>query len=118
MIAGVTKFTSGAWVSLPIIVAFTTVALLTRRDFDGVVDATALGAEAAPPPEEREETPSQLSNLAVVLVPYLNRPTMRALAFATSLRQPVLALHVTPTDEEAKRFQNDWDRWAITSRSR
>ena len=36
---------------------------------------------------------------------------MRALAYAVSLRQPVLALHVSPTEEESKRFCEHWHTW-------
>jgi hypothetical protein len=36
---------------------------------------------------------------------------MRALAYAASLEQPVLALHVSPSDEEAKRFLEYWRVW-------
>jgi hypothetical protein len=36
---------------------------------------------------------------------------MRALAYAVSLRQPVLALHVSPTDEKAARFNECWTAW-------
>jgi amino acid transporter len=110
VIAAVTKFTAGAWVSLLIVVVFTAVALLTRRHFDRVAAATGLSPEASAS-EENEETPSQFSNLAIVPVPYLNRVTVRALAYAVSLGQPVLALHVSPTEEEAKRFREYWADW-------
>jgi hypothetical protein len=36
---------------------------------------------------------------------------MRALAYAASLRQPALALHVSPTEEEADRFRGYWEIW-------
>ena len=36
---------------------------------------------------------------------------MRALAYAASLQQPVLALHVSPTEEEAERFRDYWRVW-------
>jgi amino acid transporter len=58
VIAAVTKFTAGAWVSLLIVVVFTAVALLTRRHFDRVAAATGLSPEASAS-EENEETPSQ-----------------------------------------------------------
>jgi amino acid transporter len=110
LIAAVTKFTAGAWVSLLIVVVFTAVALLTRRHFDRVAGVTALRHEASSS-EEPEETPSQVSNLAIVPVPHLDRATVRALAYAVSLRQPVLALHISPTDEEAERFRAYWTDW-------
>ncbi len=110
LIAAITKFTAGAWVSLLIVVACTTVALLTRRHFDRVDDTTALNASATPYGES-EETPSQVSNLVIVPVPHIDRVSVRALAYAVSLRQPVLALHVSPTEEESKRFREYWDAW-------
>jgi len=36
---------------------------------------------------------------------------MRALAYAASLHQPVLALHVSPAGDEAERFRNYWRCW-------
>jgi amino acid transporter len=110
LIAAITKFTAGAWVSLLIVIVFTVVALLTRRHFDRVDDATALNAPATPDGES-EQTPSQVSNLTIVPIPHLDRVSVRALAYAVSLRQPVLALHVSPTEEESKRFREYWQAW-------
>jgi hypothetical protein len=36
---------------------------------------------------------------------------MRALAYAAALGQPVFALHVSPTDDEARRFRDYWQAW-------
>lgn len=36
---------------------------------------------------------------------------MRALAYAASLRQPVLALHISPSADEAERFRAYWNLW-------
>jgi hypothetical protein len=110
LIAAVTKFTAGAWVSLLIVVVFTAVALLTRRHFDRVAGATALSHEPSSGAES-EETPGQVSNLAIVPVPHMDRVTVRALAYAASLGQPVLALHVSPTEDDARRFREYWTDW-------
>ena len=110
LIAAVTKFTAGAWVSLLIVVAFTAVALLTRRHFDRVAGAIALSV-SGPRDGESEETPAEISNLAIVPVAHLDRVTVRALAYAASLGQPVLALHVSPTKEESERFCQYWAAW-------
>ena len=110
LIAAITKFTAGAWVSLLIVVAFTTIALLTRRHFDRVADAIALDASAAWGGED-EETPAEVSNLLVVPVAHLDRVTIRALSYAASLNQPLLAAHVSPTEEELKRFRGYWAIW-------
>ncbi len=60
---------------------------------------------------ESEETPEEIRHLTVVAVASLDLPSMRALAYAASLQQPVLALHVSPTEEEAKRFRDYWRTW-------
>lgn len=110
LIASLTKFTAGAWVSLLIVVAVTAVALLTRRHFDHVADAIALNASSTGDGES-EETPAEISNLAIVPVAHLDRVSVRALAYAVSLGQPVLALHVSPTEEESERFSQYWAAW-------
>jgi amino acid transporter len=60
---------------------------------------------------ETEESPEELHHLIIVPVASLDLPSMRALAYAASLEQPVLALHVSPSDEEAKRFLEYWRVW-------
>jgi amino acid transporter len=110
LIAGVTKFTGGAWLALAIVLVFTVSSLMTRRHFDHVADAVALTPEESRE-GEAEETPSEVSNLVIVPIATLNRPGMRALAYAASLRQPTLALHICPTDEEGRRFRRYWEAW-------
>jgi amino acid transporter len=61
--------------------------------------------------QEVEETPEQIHHLVLVAVASLDLPSMRALAYAASLQQPVLALHVSPSDEEAERFGSYWRTW-------
>ncbi len=63
------------------------------------------------PEAETEEHPEQIGNLTIVPVVGLNLAAMRALAYAAALRQPVLALHVSPTPEEADRFGSYWQAW-------
>jgi amino acid transporter len=60
---------------------------------------------------EREQRPDQLHHFAIVPVAALDRPSMRALAYAASLGTPVLAVHISPNVEEAKRFEEYWKAW-------
>lgn len=60
---------------------------------------------------EAEETPEQLHHLIIVTLAALDLPSVRALAYAASLHQPVLALHVSPAQQEAERFYGYWDAW-------
>lgn len=50
---------------------------------------------------EREEIPTEIQHLMIVPLAGLDFPSLRALAYAASLRQPTLALHISPTEDEA-----------------
>ncbi|WP_228077714.1 APC family permease [Streptomyces profundus] len=69
-------------------------------------DASEAEAEA-----ETEEAPEQIHHLSIVPVAVLDLAGMRALAYAAALRQPVLALHISPSDAEAERFRDNWREW-------
>jgi amino acid transporter len=131
LIAAITKFTAGAWlviVLLPLIVATCLRIHHHYRRVDDVLRLRPLGPEASgrvalpvaptrtkqPPAtgeQETEESPEQLRHLVVVLVAELHRPTLRALAYAASLGQPVLAVHLSPDQQEADRFRGYWHAW-------
>jgi amino acid transporter len=63
------------------------------------------------PVDETEETPDEIHHLILVPVASLDLASMRALAYAASLQQPVLALHVSPAEAEAQRFREYWRTW-------
>ena len=139
--AGITKFTAGAWVSLVAVGLVIVTATSIRRHYEAVARAIALhphaievpnrtftpssrAGAATPgpdtdandaaqptPAQETEETPEELRHLILVPVASLDLASMRALAYAASLQQPVLAVHVSPTDEEAERFREYWRTW-------
>jgi amino acid transporter len=139
--AGITKFTAGAWVAVLTVGLFVVVALRIRHHYDLVGKATALHPHAIEVPKhkvtpagdgaartgsdangepagqsedadsETEDNPEQIHNLTIVPVAALDLPGMRALAYAASLQQPLLALHVSPTDDEAERFRDYWRQW-------
>ena len=139
VIAGVTKFTAGAWVAVVFIVVIVMIALRIRTLYDQAGAHLALRPEEvtlpasplapATPPSPRPplpgstvvrppgpdpetvEHPEQVSNLIVVPVAGLDRPAMRALAYAARLGQPVFALHISPTADEAARFRGYWQVW-------
>jgi amino acid transporter len=67
--------------------------------------------EAREQQEESEETPAEIHHLILVPLASLDLTSIRALAYAASLGQPVLALHVSPTAEEARRFEDYWRVW-------
>jgi amino acid transporter len=129
LIAAITKFTEGAWVVVvlvPLIVLacrrvhahYKTAreALTPRSDVDEDTGTTRV-APPRPSPAlsghlaEAQDDPSEVQSFAVVPVAVLDLAALHALAYAVSLAQPVLAVHISPTDEEAKRFQREWRAW-------
>jgi len=81
----------------------------TTADADA---STREAADGAPrQQDETEETPEQVHHLILVPVASLDLGSMRALAYAASLAQPVLALHVSPSEQEAERFRDYWRTW-------
>jgi amino acid transporter len=138
--AAITKFLEGAWVALLAVVLFMAVTLRIRRHYAAVRRAIALHPHAIEVPKhpiapshtdgagpvtpalserdrgdaqgaETEESPEELHHLVIVPISSLDLASMRALAYAASLEQPVLALHVSPSDGEAKRFLEYWRVW-------
>ncbi len=129
VIATLTKLTEGAWV---VVVLVPLIVLGCRRvhshyerarealtpTLDQVADPQQ--ARVAPPRQrsdmpmrwtEAQASPSEVQSYAVVPVAVLNLSALHALAYAVSLGQPVLALHVAPTEEEADRFRRSWQEW-------
>jgi amino acid transporter len=135
LITSATKFLEGAWLVVILIPALVTLFLRIRAHYLAVGRAVALQpipaharAKIITPPSlslpserahsmvrsglhEREEAPDQVLNLAVVPVIAMDLVSLRALAYAASLGQPVLAIHISTDPEEARRFRSYWEVW-------
>jgi amino acid transporter len=61
--------------------------------------------------QESEETPQEVRHLVVVPVARFDLAALRALAYAASLGQPTFAVHISPEEEEADRFRQEWADW-------
>lgn len=129
VIAAVTKFTAGAWVVVvlvPLIIYFAT---RIHRHYELARKALipdparphhrrirsparpplrATGVDSRP---ESADTPDEVANFVIVPVAVLDLAALHALAYAASLSQPVLTVHVSPSDEEAERFRTYWSAW-------
>jgi len=113
----VTKFAEGAWVSIVVVALIVIGGSRIRRHYAMVHRALALRpvADEVPQPipapgsgngrpvpqptardTETEESPEAIRHLAVVPVRTIDLASMRALAYAGSLGQPVLAVHISP----------------------
>ncbi|WP_241825707.1 APC family permease [Micromonospora sp. CB01531] len=121
--AAIGKFAQGAWL---VVIAVPTLVLLSRgihRHYARLDDNLALHQPSSPGPTsgnaprgpggsaEGERLPQEVRHLVVVPVARLNRASLRAMAYAASLGQPTLAVHIAPEDAEADRFRDQWRAW-------
>ncbi|WP_200215299.1 APC family permease [Micromonospora coerulea] len=114
--AAIAKFTEGAWL---VVLAIPLLVLLFQRihrHYGTLHRALALhpppaAGSAGAGPAEGQELPQEVRHLVVVPVARLNRASLRALAYAASLGQPTLAVHIAPEDAEADRFREQWRAW-------
>ena len=129
VIATITKLAQGAWVVVvlvPLIVlAFRRVHAHYQRAREALAPRLQTGEQTSPillaPPRlasvasahlaEAQDNPADVRSFAVVPIAALDLAALHALAYAASLGQPVLAVHVSPTEEEADRFERSWQAW-------
>jgi len=132
LIAAATKFAAGAWIVVILIPVIVVGCRRIRRYYRHASRALALhpDEEAATPHEaaddtapepvspqpvptglETEDCPDEVRHLAVVPIAVLDRAALRALAYAASMEIPTLALHVSPSKDEAERFERYWRAW-------
>jgi len=129
LIAAVTKLAEGAWV---VVVLVPLIVLACRRvhaHYDSArealtpraADGERAGSAAVAPPHmgsrasarlaESQSDPSAVQSFAVVPIAVLDLAALHALAYAVSLCQPVLAVHVSPSEGEAVSFHRAWRAW-------
>ncbi len=128
IIAAVTKFAEGAWLVVVLIPLIVLACLQIHRHYQRAhlqlmprVDQTLVPPARLSPPQtsgdgrrpapEQQDAPSEIEHLVVVPVAVLDLPALRALAYAASLQLPVLAVHVSPSEEEGERFHRYWKVW-------
>jgi amino acid transporter len=130
-VTAITKFAHGAWLVvllIPLIVwtsrkihahyKETHEALIPSADDPDRESATA---QRSPDPQphpaprdtgpEHQSNPRKISNLVLVPVSAIDGSSLHALAYAASLAQPLLAVHISADEHEAARFHAYWQAW-------
>lgn len=130
LVTAVTKFTAGAWITVLVIPALVLAFRRVRAHYacaeqvraprplreehaSRVLVRSAMRAARADHESSSEavEAPDEVQNVTVIPVSGLDRPALRALAYAVSLGQPTLALHVSSDEDEAERIRRRWRAW-------
>jgi len=102
LITAVTKFAHGAWLVVVLVPILMSTFWRIHRHYERT--KRRLVAETPLTPEKIEHT---------VLVPVadLNRPALQTLAYARSISDRVLAVHVADSEEDQGRMRQKWDAW-------
>jgi amino acid transporter len=129
LIAAATKFVAGAWI---VVVLIPVIVMACRRIhlhyqsvreqlIPSTDEALTLPIATQSPPRpctfdttsaaERQDAPTEINHLLVVPVAVLDLAALRALAYAASLGVPLLAVHISTSEDEAQRFSGYWQAW-------
>jgi amino acid transporter len=103
-----TKFTEGAWLVVVLVPALMALALLIRRHYRDVRRATALDHFELPSPVPHVQPEPDHPALSVVPIGRLDASSLRALAYAAELHQPILAVHLVPDKDAEEHFLEAW----------
>ena len=102
----VSKFVHGAYLAVMAMVVLFILMRAIRRHYEAVARETAVS------PDEDRTLPSRVH--AVVLVSEVNKPAMRALAFARAFRPSTLAAVTVAVDDDAsERLLQTWNALAL-----
>jgi amino acid transporter len=105
LIIGVTKFTSGAWVSILVIALIIMLFKAIKRHY------TRVGKSLRVDDDYRVR---QYNNTVIVLVGRVHKGVLQALSYAKSLNPShLVAVSVVTDEEEADRIQQQWDQYRI-----
>ena len=104
IIVGVAKFALGAWMVLLLIPLLIGMMWAIGRHYRSVESALAVDWSGS-------AVPRRIAPRVLVPVSRLDRATLNALAFATSISADVTAVHVADDPEDLRRMKEDWERW-------
>lgn len=105
IVVGVAKFALGAWMVLVLIPVIVAIMWLIRRHYDAVERALRL-------PQTNHRMEPAAAPHVIVPVAHLDRASLNAVAFARSISDDVIAVHVTEDRQEAEQVRRLWEQAA------
>jgi amino acid transporter len=104
LVVGISKFSSGAWVTILVIPVLVIVLLRIRAHYKEVGDELSLRGM---PPSLRPYPSPRI----VIPISGVHRGVVEALRYARSISDQVTAVYIESNSEETKKMQNDWQTW-------
>ncbi|MEK7248006.1 MAG: APC family permease, partial [Chloroflexota bacterium] len=112
LVIGVSKFTTGAYISIIMMIALMVMFSLIRRHYDWYEKAIAVNEEdlAWRAPLASPAEPSGRRSHAVIPVDDVNRITVGAIELGRAITPNITAVHLTDNAEQAEEFRERWAR--------
>jgi len=104
IIVGVAKFVSGAWIVFILIPIIVLIFSAIHRHYHNVAEQLSLAHVA-------EDSFQPLRQIVLVPITDVNQASLRALAFARTISDHPLAIHVTYNAAESEHIRRKWARW-------
>lgn len=106
VIVAVTKFAKGAWIPIVVVPVIMALFLSIRRHYEHVSEELAVTpSDAAPVP---------IRHTVVVLVGRMHKGTLKAIAYARSLRpEHLIAVYVSFEDHDREDMERQWEEFGI-----
>jgi amino acid transporter len=108
VIIGATKFASGAWISMLIMLILGVFFAVIYRHYRGVAVQLDVAAEPIPAPPSTDTRGR--ARPVIVPVDELNQAVLRTLDYARTISDNVTAVHVTDDIEEGEKLRARWDQ--------
>jgi hypothetical protein len=96
------KFTEGAWIVLVLIPILVTTFFAIHRHYADVTEDLAT---------ETPTSPNEVKPVVIVPIADLNGPALQSLAFARTISDQVIAVHISDDPDEIARLRGKWEAW-------
>ncbi len=102
LITAVTKFAHGAWLVVVLVPILMSVFWRIHRHYEKTKELLVA---------ETPLTPGTIEHTVLVPVADLNHPALQTLAYARSISDRVIAVHVSDGEEDQGRMREKWEAW-------
>ncbi len=108
LVVGSSNFLQGAWLVIVLVPILMLILLAIKRHYQRLDDALRL---------DRIPEASEVAAKPIVIVPIarLDRPALQAIAFANSISNEAVAVHITNDPDDATVIRERWPSWASST---
>ncbi|BCU82458.1 amino acid permease [Polycladomyces abyssicola] len=103
LIFAVTKFTEGAWIVVLVIPLFIFAFYQVRKHYEAVAEELRIDITA--------DKPEKKDHVIIIPVGGISRVVRNTIAYAKTIGDDIVAIHVAFTEEDADKMEKKWEQW-------